>query len=74
MTRWELLAVVATLHHFWPYLYGQSFGLWTDHALLTWLLHFKDPEGQLACWLEWLQDYAFTIEYLKRCSVVQLFR
>ena len=40
---------------------GRHFTLRTDHGSLTWLWNFKDPEGQLACWLERLQEYNFNI-------------
>ena len=63
VTRRELLAVVLGLRHFRPYLYGRRFVLRTDHASLTWLLNFKEPEGQLARWLETLQDYNFEIRH-----------
>ncbi|KAK2912406.1 hypothetical protein Q8A73_006519 [Channa argus] len=33
----------------------------TDHASLTWLLNFKQPEGQVARWLEILQEYDYEI-------------
>ena len=33
----------------------------TDHSLLTWLRNFKEPEGQLARWLEQLEEYTFDI-------------
>lgn len=61
VTRRELLAVVQGVRHFRHYLYGRKFLLRTDHASLTWLLNFKEPEGQLARWLEALQDYNFQI-------------
>ncbi|KAJ8333601.1 hypothetical protein SKAU_G00416090 [Synaphobranchus kaupii] len=63
VTRQELLAVVRALHHFRPYLQGSHFLLRTDHASLTWLLTFKDPEGQVARWLEQLQGYDFEIRH-----------
>ncbi|KAJ8356790.1 hypothetical protein SKAU_G00195840 [Synaphobranchus kaupii] len=63
ITRRELLAVVRALHHFRPYLQGSHFLLCTDHASLTWLLNFKDPEGQVARWLEQLQGYDFEIRH-----------
>lgn len=50
----ELLAVVAVLYHFQPYLYRKSFRLRTDHASLTWLLNLKKLEGQVASWLDQL--------------------
>ena len=37
------------------------FILRTDHGLLTWLKNFKEPEGQMARWLERLQEFDFTI-------------
>ena len=61
MTRRELLAVVVFLKHFRPYLLGKKFTLRTDHGSLNWLCNFKDPEGQLARWLEKLQEYDFTV-------------
>ena len=59
----ELLAVVKAVKHFHPYLHGREFLLRTDHAALQWLLKFRNPEGQLARWLETLQQYQFTIEH-----------
>ena len=61
VTRKELLAVVTFLQHFRPYLIGSSFTIRTDHSVLTWLQNFKQPEGQLAMWLEKLQEFQFTI-------------
>jgi len=52
VTRRELLAVVTFTQHFRPYLLGRQFLLRTDHGSLTWLWSFKEPEGQLARWLE----------------------
>ena len=63
VTRRELLAVVTFVHHFQPYLLGRQFLLRTDHGSLTWLSNFKEPEGQLARWLERLQEYDFTITH-----------
>ena len=44
-----------------PYLIGQRFQLRTDHGSLTWLRNFKEPEGQLARWLERLQELDFDV-------------
>ena len=63
VTRRELLAVVRAVQHFHPYLYGRSFIIRTDHAALRWLLSFRSPEGQVARWLERLQQYDFQIEH-----------
>ena len=62
-TRRELLAVVRSIEHFHQYLYGVPFVLRTDHAALKWLSTFKQPQAQLARWLETLQSYNFTIEH-----------
>ena len=63
VTRRELLAVVKAVKHFHVYLYGRKFLLRTDHAALRWLLGFRQPEGQVARWIESLQQYDFTVEH-----------
>ena len=63
VTRRELLAVVFFLQHFRPYLLGRPFLIRTDHGSLTWLSNFKEPEGQLARWLECMQEFNFTISH-----------
>ena len=63
VTRRELLAIVMAVKHFHPYLYGQKFKIRTDHGALTWLMRFKNPEGQTARWLEILSTYDMTIEH-----------
>ena len=61
VTRRELLAVVFFTDHFRQYLLGRPFSLRTDHQSIAWLQNFKEPQGQLARWLERLQEYEFTI-------------
>ena len=63
VTRRELLAVVFFVNQFRPYLLGKHFKLRTDHGALTWLMSFKEPEGQMARWLEKLQEYDFEIRH-----------
>ncbi|KAG5885094.1 hypothetical protein JTB14_003968 [Gonioctena quinquepunctata] len=63
VTRRELLAVVKGVEHFYKYVYGRRFLLRTDHAALKWLLQFKNPEGQVARWIERLQEFDFEIEH-----------
>ncbi len=60
-TRRELLAVVKALAHFHPYLYGRNFVVRTDHCSLRWLVNFKYAEGQLARWLQKIQQYDLKI-------------
>ncbi|GBN96659.1 hypothetical protein AVEN_36687-1 [Araneus ventricosus] len=61
-TRKELLAIVKSIEHFHHHFYGWKFLLWTDHAFLRFLLKFKEPEGQIARWIQRLQDYDFDIQ------------
>jgi hypothetical protein len=63
VTRRELLAIVESIKHFHHYLYGIRFLVRTDHAALNWLLRFKNPEGQIARWLELLATYDFTVSH-----------
>ncbi|MGH0121890.1 UNVERIFIED_CONTAM: hypothetical protein FKN15_067186 [Acipenser sinensis] len=60
-TRRELLAVVAFTSHFRQYLLGRFFTVRTDHSSLLWLMRMKEPEGQLARWLEKLAEYDYKI-------------
>lgn len=63
VTRRELLAIVLAVKHFHHYLYGTKFMVRTDHGALNWLQNFKNPEGQLARWLEILGTYNFIIKH-----------
>ncbi|GBN85459.1 Transposon Ty3-I Gag-Pol polyprotein [Araneus ventricosus] len=68
VTRKELLAIVKSIEHFHYYLYGRKFLLRTDHASLRWLLNFREPEGQIALWIQRLQEYDFEIQHRKGTS------
>ncbi|KAJ8333815.1 hypothetical protein SKAU_G00411340 [Synaphobranchus kaupii] len=61
VTRRELLSEVADSPHHSYYLCGLPFTVRTDHSALQWLMSFKEPEGQVACWMEELQAYSFTV-------------
>ena len=67
VTRKELLAVVAAVEHFHYIhifsisIYGQKFTVRTDHSALQWLLNFKNVQGQLARWLQKLQQYDLVV-------------
>ena len=63
VTRKELLAIVYFLKYFRHYLYGRKFTVRTDHGALRWLTNFKDPQGQVARWLEVLGTYTFDIQH-----------
>ena len=61
VTRRELLAIVVFLREFRHYLLGVHFTIHTDHGSLTWLLGFKEPQGQLDRWLEYILQFKFSI-------------
>lgn len=62
-TRKELLAIVRFTKQFSHYLLGREFVVRTDHSSLTWLLNFKNPQGQLARWLEVISQYNMTVTH-----------
>ena len=62
-TRKELLATVKSVEHFHHYLYGRKFLIMIDHTALRWFLSFKNVEGQIARWIERLQQYDFEIKH-----------
>ncbi len=52
VTRKEMLAVVKAVRKFKTYLWGRPVIVRTDNAAVSYMLHLKEPEGQLARWLE----------------------
>ena len=62
-SRKELLAVVRFTRQYRHYLLGQPFLVRTDHSSLTWLLRFKEPQGQLARWMEELSQYNMALKH-----------
>ena len=63
VTRKELLAVIHFVKHFRHYLYGRKFLIRTDHSSLRWLMQFKDPQNQIARWLEILSEFDFDVQH-----------
>lgn len=63
VTRKEMLAVVYSIKQFKHYLLRREFLLRTDHGSLVWLHKMKEPEGQMARWLEQLGPYTFKIQH-----------
>ena len=62
-TRKELLAIVRFTRLFRHYLLGRRFTVRTDHSSLTWLTNFKEPQGQLARWLEEISQFDMEIKH-----------
>ena len=63
VTRRELLAVVRFTRQFRHYLLGKPFTVRTDHSSLRWLMGFREPQGQLARWLEELSRYNMVLQH-----------
>lgn len=63
VTRRELLAVVEAVKHYHHYVYGTPTKVRTDHGALRWLMGFKNPEGQMARWLEVIGTYNLEIQH-----------
>ena len=63
VTRRELFAIVYFVKHFKQYLYDVKFLVRTDHGSLCWLFNFKEPEGQVARWIETLSTYQFEVQH-----------
>ena len=61
VTRKELYALVHFVKYFRHYLYGKKFTIRTNHASLRWLMQYKNPEGQVARWLEILSSFDMKI-------------
>ena len=62
-TRLELLALVKGCRTYRHFLLCQPFLCRTDHSSLTWLLNFKNAEGQLARFLEELSSYNMIVQH-----------
>lgn len=61
----ELLAVVWSVKHFRPYLYGKSFTILTDHKPLLYLFSMKDPASRLIKFRLQLEEYDYKVTYIR---------
>ena len=59
----EALTAVSAVKEFYPYLYGFSFKLITEHNPLTSLKGLNDVGGRLTRWMIFLQQFDFQVEY-----------
>ena len=60
-TEKEAYAVVWSLDHFHPYIYGRKVTVHTDHKALQWLRKIKSPTGKLARWILRLEEYDYDV-------------
>lgn len=68
-TQREALAVVWAVEKFYPYLFGTSFTIYTDHKTLEYIYGGKHRDGKRACtraegWALRLQPYNFRIQHI----------
>lgn len=61
----ELLAIVWSVKHFRPYLYGRKFEIFTDHKPLIYLFSMTNPSSRLTKFRLVLEEFDFTVHYIK---------
>ena len=59
----ELAAVVFALKIWSHYLYGEQFEVFSDHKSLKYILTQRDLNMRQRRWMEFLEDYDFTLHY-----------
>ena len=62
-TRQELAAVVFGLRRFRQYLLGRRVLVRSDHAALTYLRQTKEPVGQQARWLDFVEQFDLVVQH-----------
>jgi RNase H-like domain found in reverse transcriptase len=63
VTEKECLAMLFGLQKFRQHLYGERFGVVTDHYTLVWLMSLRDPKHRLARWILEFQSFEFDVEH-----------
>ena len=59
----ELAAVVFALKIWLHYLYGEEFEVYSDHKSLKYIFTQRDLNMRQHRWMEFLEDYDFTLHY-----------
>ena len=59
----KLAAVVFALNIWRHYLYGEHFKMYSDHKSLQYILTQRDLNMRQSIWMEFLEDYNFTLHY-----------
>ena len=59
----ELAAVVFALNIWCHYLYGEQFEVYSDHKSLKYIFTQRDLKMRQRRWMEFLEDYDFTLHY-----------
>lgn len=61
----EMLALVWSMKHFRPYLFGRKFKVLTDHRPLVYLFSMTDPSSRLTKFRLALEEYDFSVHHVK---------
>ena len=67
-TRKEQLAMVYSLRQFRPYILGHRTVVRSDHAALMYLKRAKEPVGQQARWLDFIEQFTLDLQHRKGAS------
>ena len=59
----ELVAIVFTLNIWCHYLYGEQFEMYSDHKSMKYIFTQQDLNMRQRMWMEFLEDYGFTLHY-----------
>ena len=59
----ELAAVVFALNIWRHYLYGEEFEVYSNHKSLKYIFTQRDLNMRQRRWMEFLEDYDFTLHY-----------
>ena len=59
----KLVAVVFALKIWRHYLYGEEFEVYSDHKSLKYIFTQRDLNMRQRRWMEFLEDYDFTLHY-----------
>ena len=59
----ELAAIVFALKIWCHYLYGEQFEVFSDHKSLKYIFTQRDLNMRQHRWMEYLEDYDFTLRY-----------
>jgi len=67
-TRKEQLAVVYGLGQFRPHVLGNGAVVRSDHAALSYLKKTKEPVGQQARWMDFIEQFDIDVQYRRGSS------
>ena len=59
----ELAAIVFALKIWHHYLYGEKFEVFSNHKSLKYIFTQRDLDMRQRIWMEYLEDYDFTLHY-----------